>query len=89
MKKYPHGLTLNAVCDAIDAYREQEDDIPEAGMIAAFEILLSAMDKPETALTAQSVDLSNVDHLLGYKQKWVYMPDVIAAIRAAGYEVQE
>lgn len=41
------------------------------------------------ALTAQPVDLSNVDHLLGYQQKWVYMPDVIAAIRAAGYEVKE
>ncbi|WP_263056429.1 hypothetical protein [Pantoea agglomerans] len=56
MKKYPYGLTLRAVCEAIDAYRDHEDDVPEAGIIAAFEILLAAMDKPETALTAQPVN---------------------------------
>lgn len=47
MKKYPHGLTVLAVDEAIDAYREREYDDPEAGMIAAFEILLASMDKPE------------------------------------------
>ncbi|EFM20550.1 hypothetical protein PanABDRAFT_0958, partial [Pantoea sp. aB] len=57
MKKYPYGLTLRAVCEAIDAYRDHEDDVPEAGIVAAFEILLDAMDKPETALTAQPVKL--------------------------------
>lgn len=60
MTKYPHGLTLRAVCDAIDAYRDQENDDPEAGMLAAFEILLTAMAKEPTALTAPAINLAEL-----------------------------
>lgn len=90
MKKYPHGLSLKVICDAIDAYRAQEDDLPEEGMIAAFEILLAAMDKP--ALTAQPVKLPEKYLCVGHmgEESLCYEPDeVISAIRAAGYEVQE
>ena len=90
MKKYPQGLTLKAICDAIDAYRAQEDDVPEAGMIAAFEILLAAMDKPD--LTAQPVKLPKSERLDGNGYGYYFdMDDVFVALESAGvkFEVQE
>lgn len=44
MKKYPHGLTLNAVCAAIDDYQRHEDSVPEEGILAAFNTLLGHSD---------------------------------------------
>jgi len=91
MKKYPYGLTLRAVCEAIDAYRDHEDDVPEAGIVAAFEILLAAMDKPETALTAQPVKLPKSERLDGNGYGYYFdMNDVFVALDASGikYEVQ-
>ncbi|MGC1101735.1 hypothetical protein WKH46_05845 [Pantoea agglomerans] len=44
MKKYPHGLTLNAVCAAIDDYQRHEDSVPEEGILAAFSTLLGHSD---------------------------------------------
>lgn len=44
MKKYPHGITLAAVCSAIDAYKAHEDDVPEIGILKAFEVLLADSD---------------------------------------------
>lgn len=44
MKKYPHGLTLNAVCAAIDDYQRHEDSVPEEGILAAFNTLLGRSD---------------------------------------------
>jgi len=54
MKKYPHGLNLRAVCAAIDAFEAQQDDVPEAGMIAAFEILLTASGIVQRAEAAEA-----------------------------------
>lgn len=48
MKKYPHGLTLNAVCAAIDDYQRHEDSVPEEGILAAFNTLLGHSDIAET-----------------------------------------
>lgn len=96
MKKYPHGLTLNAVCDAIDAYREQEDDVPEAGMIAAFEILLAAMDKPENALTVQhlklppkleNIDVANTWSINAGVDTWNFCIDTVAKLNGSMVEV--
>lgn len=47
MKKYPHGLTLNAVCAAIDDYQHHEDSVPEEGILAAFNTLLGHSDIAE------------------------------------------
>ena len=47
MKKYPHGLTLNAVCAAIDDYQRHEDSVPEEGILAAFNTLLGHSDIAE------------------------------------------
>ncbi|MEN4688294.1 hypothetical protein [Pantoea agglomerans] len=44
MNKYPHGLTLNAVCAAIDDYQRHEDSVPEEGILAAFNTLLGHSD---------------------------------------------
>lgn len=57
MKKYPHGITLAAVCSAIDAYKTHEDDVPEIGILNAFEILLADSDvgKKLQALAAENV----------------------------------
>jgi len=44
MKNYPHGLTLNAVCAAIDDYQRHEDSVPEEGILAAFNTLLGHSD---------------------------------------------
>lgn len=44
MKKYPHGLTLNAVCAAIEDYQRHEDSLPEEGILAAFNTLLGHSD---------------------------------------------
>lgn len=90
MTKYPYGLTLQAACDAIDAYRDQEDVLPEAGMIAAFEILLAAMDKASAALTEQPVKQPGTK-CIGWVKESIQEHDAKwrNAIRAAGYEVQE
>lgn len=47
MKKYPHGLTLNAVCAAIEDYQRHEDSVPEEGILAAFNTLLGHSDIAE------------------------------------------
>lgn len=53
MKKYPHGLNLRAVCAAIEAFEAQQDDVPESGMIAAFEVLLTASGIVQRAEAAE------------------------------------
>ncbi|MCX2192525.1 hypothetical protein [Pantoea agglomerans] len=44
MKKYPHGLTLIAVCAAIEDYQRHQDSVPEEGILAAFNTLLGHSD---------------------------------------------
>lgn len=44
MIRYPHGIKLAAVCSAIDAYKAHEDDVPEIGILKAFEVLLADSD---------------------------------------------
>lgn len=100
MTKYPHNIDSLALCEAIDAYREQEDVLPEAGMIAAFEILLAAMDKASAALTAQPIELPRRYSCEGYHIDEAYLvadedgdcfdrEEVIEKLRQQGYEVQE
>lgn len=64
MEKFEYGLSLKGVCDAIDAYRENEDDVPEAGMIAAFKILL-----------ADSSHLRELEDKLRIKQNHIRLRD--------------
>lgn len=64
MEKFEYGLSLKGVCDAIDAYRKNEDDVPEAGMIAAFKILL-----------ADSPDFRNLEDKLRIKQNHIRLRD--------------
>lgn len=64
MEKFEYGLSLKGVCDAIDAYRENEDDVPEAGMIAAFKILL-----------ADSSHLRGLEDKLRIKQNHIRLRD--------------
>lgn len=61
MKKYPHGITLAAVCNAIDAYKAHEDDVPENGILKAFEVLLADSDLSNKlqALAAENAILKN------------------------------
>lgn len=61
MKKYPNGITLAAVCSAIDAFKKHEDDVPEIGILNAFEILLADSDvgKKLQALAAENAILKN------------------------------
>jgi|GEM_PF-3008688 len=47
MEKYPHGLTLNAVCAALEDYQHYEDTLPEKGILAAFNTLLGHSDIAE------------------------------------------
>lgn len=47
MKKYPHGLTLQAVCAAVDDYQRHEESVPEEGILAAFNTLLGHSDIAE------------------------------------------
>lgn len=64
MEKFEYGLSLKDVCDAIDAYRKNEDDVPEAGMIAAFKILL-----------ADSPHFRNLEDKLRIKQNHIRLRD--------------
>lgn len=61
MKKYPHGITLAAVCNAIEAYKAHGDDVPEIGIIKAFEVLLADSDLSNKlqALAAENSILKN------------------------------
>jgi hypothetical protein len=60
MIKYPHGIKLAAVCSAIDAYKTHKDDVPEIGILNAFEILLADSDigKQLQALAAENAALA-------------------------------
>lgn len=64
MEKFEYGLSLKGVCDAIDAYRNNEDDVPEAGMITAFKILL-----------ADSSHLRELEDKLRIKQNHIRLRD--------------
>ncbi|WP_336998818.1 hypothetical protein [Pantoea agglomerans] len=61
MKKYPHGITLAAVCNAIEACKAHEDDVPETGILKAFEVLLADSDLSNKlqALAAENAILKN------------------------------
>lgn len=63
MKKYPHGLTLRGVCAAIEAFEAQQDDVPESGMIAAFEIMLTASGMLQRAEAAEAI-VSDVKEII-------------------------
>lgn len=73
MKKYPHGLTLIAVCAAIEDYQRNEDSVPEEGILAAFNTLLAhsdiadafrALEKQRDALAAENATIKTMNDVL-------------------------
>lgn len=91
MKKYPHGLTLNAVCAAIDDYQRHEDSVPEEGILAAFNTLLGHSDIADalrsmerTADTNMAAAQAMRDDMYHWKQR-----AEAAEAKLAGLEKQE
>ncbi|WP_370426261.1 hypothetical protein AB9Q52_013350 [Pantoea vagans] len=66
MNKYPHGIKLAAVCNAIDAYKAHEDEVPEIGILKAFEVLLADSDLGDKlqALAAENAALKESREVL-------------------------
>lgn len=76
MKKYPHGLTLTAVCAAIEDYQRHEDSVPEEGILAAFNTLLGHSDIAEALRSTERTADANMaaaqamrDYMYHWKQR--------------------